>query len=77
MEEAQRLIADGRRGEAQELLKKQKELSRDRGAMGQSQALLDSANELELLEEQTDDEEQSDAAVMKAAGAAATETKYH
>ena len=45
--------------------------------MGQSQALLDSANELEVLEEQADDDDRSDAEVMKAAGAAATETKYH
>jgi Ca-activated chloride channel family protein len=77
MEEAQRLVAEGRRGEAKDLLDKQKELSRDRAASGQSQALLDSANELESLEEQAEDDERSDAEVMKAAGAAATETKYH
>ncbi|HUV85541.1 MAG TPA: VWA domain-containing protein [bacterium] len=77
MDKAQRLVAEGRRGEAQELLKKQKELSRDRAASGQSQALLDSANDMEELEEQADDEDSPDAAVMKAAGAAATETRYH
>ena len=77
MEEAQRLISEGRRGEAKELLDEQKKKSRDRAAGGQSQALLDSANELELLEEQADDKDQSDAEVMKAAGAAATETRYH
>jgi hypothetical protein len=77
MDEAQRLVAEGRRGEAEELLKKQKDLSRDRAASGQSQALLDSANELELLEEQAEDDDRPDAEVMKAAGAAATETRYH
>ena len=77
MEEAQRLVAEGRRGDAKDLLDGQKKLSRDRAASGQSQALLDSANELEALEEQADDEDSPDAAVMKAAGAAATETKYH
>jgi Ca-activated chloride channel family protein len=77
MDQARKLVADGKRGEAQELLNKQKELSRDRAAMGQSQALLDSANELEVLEEQAEDEEQDDSSVMKAAGAAATETRYH
>jgi Ca-activated chloride channel family protein len=77
MDEARRLVADGRRSEAQELLNKQKKLSRDRAASGQSQALLDSANDMEELEEQADDEDRPDAEVMKAAGAAATETRYH
>jgi Ca-activated chloride channel family protein len=77
MDEAQRLISEGRRAEAKGLLDDQKKKSRDRAADGQSQALLDSANELETLEEQTEDEERSDAEVMKAAGAAATETRYH
>ena len=77
MDEARRLVAEGNRGAAKDLLDDQKKKSRDRAASGQSQALLDSANELESLEEQTEDTDRSDAEVMKAAGAAATETKYH
>jgi len=77
MDEAQRLIAGGKRAEAKVVLEKQKELSRDRAALGQSQALLDSANELEKLEEQADDKDRADAEVSKAASAAATEARYH
>ena len=77
MEQARTLVGEGRRDEAKEVLKKQKDLSRDRAADGQSQTLLDSANELEKLEEQADDEDVAPAAVMKAAGAAATEAAYH
>ena len=77
MDEAQRLMGEGRRDEAKDLLEKQKKLSRDRASDGLSQALIDSANELELLEEQAEDDEVPAAEVMKAAGAAATETRYH
>ena len=77
MEQAQTLVAEGKRAEAVDLVKKQKDVSRDRAADGQSQALLDNANDLEELEANLADEKQADDAVMKAAGAAATETQYH
>jgi len=77
MDEAQRLLGEGRRDEAKDLLEKQKKLSRDRATDGLSQELLDSANELETLEEQAEDDDVPAAEVMKAAGAAATETRYH
>ncbi len=77
MEQARELIGKGRRDEATALLGAQKKKSRDRAASGQSQTLLDGANELEALEEQADDKDTADAEVMKAAGAAATEVQYH
>ncbi|MGD8719410.1 MAG: VWA domain-containing protein [Candidatus Zixiibacteriota bacterium] len=78
MEEARRMVSEGKRDEAKGLLEEQKKKSRDRAADGLSQELINSANELEELEVQADDEDEySDAALMKAAGAAANETQYH
>lgn len=76
MEQARALVAGGRRDEAKRVLEEQKEKSRARAAEGLSQALLDSANELEKLEGQAEDDAVPESELMKAAGAAATKQSY-
>ena len=79
MEQAQALIEDGMRGEAADLVKKQKKINLERAVSGRSQTLLDNDDELEMVLGgiMAPAEEVSDEEASKAAGAGATKTSYH
>lgn len=79
MEQAQTLIGEGKRDEAAELVKKQKELTVDRAVGGRSQMLLDSAEDLDDLYGvvAAPAAEVADEEAEKAAGAEALKTSYH
>jgi|GEM_PF-808217 len=79
MEQAQTLINEGKRGEAAELVKKQKDKTIERAVGGRSQTLLDNAEDLDDLAAALEApmEEVSDEEAEKAAGAEALKTSYH
>jgi Ca-activated chloride channel family protein len=79
MEQAQELIEEGKRDEATELVKKQKDKTVERAVGGRSQALLDNADDLDELAAtlEAPAAEVSDEEAEKAAGAGAVKTSYH